>query len=204
MSCIKNKQSDSKKVDDKQSVVNIVEKTEISDDLKRENRRFTEFYLGLSEMEKEKYRGGDTPRTPEEEKAYREEFERRKREHYDLLKKYPNYQHHCAGFDLPTAAEAYKHFHGMLEELGNYGDKCNEHNLHTWDDGGRKLCRCHDCGGLVLVQKSKYHGPENDDYYTDYIPVDSVQEAEQLNELYGGWLLKRNGTERRCLSPMDM
>lgn len=191
MSYIKNKQSGHNKVGDKQSVVNIVEKTEISDDLKRENRRFTEFYLGLSEMEKEKYRGGDTPRTPEEEKAYREEFERRKREHYDLLKKYPNDQHHCVGFDLPTAAEAYQHFHGMLEELWDYGDKCNENDLHTWDDGGRKLWRCHDCGGLVLVQKSEYHGQENDDYYTDYIPVDSVQEAEQLNELYGGWAIEK-------------
>ena len=28
-------------------------------------------------------------------------------------------------------------------------------------------------------------------YYTDYIPVDSAQEAEQLNELYGGWAIEK-------------
>ena len=44
MSCIKNKQSGPDKVDDKQSVVNTVEKTEISDELKRENWKFTEFF----------------------------------------------------------------------------------------------------------------------------------------------------------------
>ena len=57
--------------------------------------------------------------------------------------------------------------------------------------GGRKLCLCHDCGGLVLVQKSEYHGEENDDHYTDYFPVDTVQEAERLNELYGGWAIEK-------------
>ena len=95
------------------------------------------------------------------------------------------------GFDLPTATEAFEHFNGMLEELWDYGDMCNGHCLHTWDDGGRKLYLCHDCGGLVLVQKSEYHGQENDDYYTDYIPVDSAQEAERLNELYGGWAIEK-------------
>lgn len=168
-----------------------MEKTEISDDYKRENRMFTDFYLGLSEMEKEKYRGGDTPRAPEEEKAYQDEFERRKREHYYLLKKHPNDQHHCIGFDLPTAAEAFEHFGGMLEEIWDYGDMCNGHFLHTWDDGGRKLYRCRNCGGLILNQRSEYHGLEDDDLYTDYFPVDSVQEAEQLNELYEGVAIEK-------------
>ena len=119
------------------------------------------------------------------------DLEQRKMEQYELLKKFPNDQHHCVGFDLPTAVEAFEHFRGMLEEVWDYGDMCNGHCLHTWDDGGRKLCLCHDCGGLVLVQKSEYHGEENDDYYTDYIPVDSAQEAEQLNELYGGWAIEK-------------
>ena len=44
------------------------------------------------------------------------ELEQRKKEQYDLLKRSPNDQHHCVGFDLPTAAEAFKHFRGMLEE----------------------------------------------------------------------------------------
>lgn len=194
-----NKQSDPEKVDDKQSDGNPVQKPEISDALKRENRRFMKAYLSMSEWEKNKIRGEENPRTPEEEQAYWEEFERRKKEHYELLMKYPNHQHHCMGFDLPTAAEAYEHFHGLLEELWDYGDKCNENYLHTWDDGGRKLCLCHDCGGLVLVQKSEYHGQENDDYYTDYFPVDSVQEAEQMNYLYSGYDLETKWKGKKVL-----
>ena len=106
------------------------------------------------------------------------------------LKQNTEQQHHCAGFDMPTAADAYAHFHGMLEEIRDYGDMCNGHTLHTWDDGGRKLCRCRACGGLVLVQSSEYHGDEGNDYYTDYVPVDSAQEAELLNEQYGGFALE--------------
>ena len=106
------------------------------------------------------------------------------------IAQHPEHQHHCVGFDLPTAAEAYEHFHGHLEEIRDYGDMCNGHTLHTWDDGGRKLYRCRKCGGLVLVQSSQYHGDESDDYYTDYFPVDSIQEAEQLNELYGGFSIE--------------
>jgi hypothetical protein len=191
-----NKQNDLKKTENNQ-MKNSEEKIEISDGLKKANREFTKLFLSLSEWEKNKIRGEENPRTPEEEQAYWEEFERRKKEHYELLKNHPEEQHHCVGFDLPTAVEAHKHFHGMLEELWDYGDKCNENVLHTWDDGGRKLCRCHDCGGLVLVQKSEYHGQENDDYYTDYFPVDSVQEAEQLNELYGGWAIEKEWSRKK-------
>ena len=183
-------QIDPNKIPEKQSE-NAIEKTEETDKLKKANREFTKLYLSLSEWEKNKIRGEDNPRTPEEEKAYWEEFELRKKEHYELLKGHPNNHHHCVGFDLPTATEAFEHFNGMLEELWDYGDMCNGHCLHTWDDGGRKLYLCHDCGGLVLVQKSEYHGQENDDYYTDYIPVDSAQEAERLNELYGGWAIEK-------------
>jgi hypothetical protein len=185
-----NKQNGLKKTENNQ-MKNPEEKPEILGALKRENRRFMKAYLSMSEWEKNKIRGMENPRTPEEKQAYWEEFERRKKEHYELLKKYPNQQHHCVGFDLPTATDAFEHFNGMLEELWDYGDMCNGHCLHTWDDGGRKLHLCHDCGGLVLVQKSEYHGQENDDYYTDYFPVDSVQEAERLNELYGGWAIEK-------------
>lgn len=183
-------QIDPNKIPEKQSE-NAVEKIEISDGLKKANREFTKLFLSLSEWEKNKIRGEDNPRTPEEEKAYWEEFELRKKEHYELLKEHPNNHHHCVGFDLPTATEAFEHFNGMLEELWDYGDMCNGHCLHTWDDGGRKLYLCHECGGLVLVQKSECHGLGNDDYYTDYIPVDSAQEAERLNELYGGWAIEK-------------
>lgn len=111
-------------------------------------------------------------------------------------------QKHCIGFDLPTAAEAYEHFHGQLEEICDYGDMCNGHTLHTWDDGGRKLYRCRKCGGPVLVQHSEFHGDESDDYYTDYFPVDSAEEAEQLNDSMEVLPLKQIGWGRRCLCPM--
>ncbi len=97
----------------------------------------------------------------------------------------------CKGFSLPTAEEAYEHFHGKLTMVCNYGDWCNGHYLHVWDDGKRLLCRCEECGGLVLVQRSEFHGWENDDYYTDYFPVGSPHEAEQLNEKYGGFQLEQ-------------
>lgn len=187
----KNEQIDPNEITERQTESIAEKKIETSDSLKKANREFTKLYLSLGEWEKNKIRGEDNPRTPEEEKAYWEEFELRKKEHYELLKEHPNNHHHCVGFDLPTATEAFEHFNGMLEELWDYGDMCNGHCLHTWDDGGRKLHLCHDCGGLVLVQKSEYHGQENDDYYTDYFPVDSVQEAERLNELYGGWAIEK-------------
>ena len=98
-----------------------------------------------------------------------------------------------------TSEVAFEHFKGLLEEIWNYGDTCNGHYLHTWDDGGRKLFRCRDCGGLVMVQEGEYHSPENDDYYVDYFPVDSVQEAEQLNEKYGGFDLEMKWPDLKIL-----
>ena len=106
----------------------------------------------------------------------------------------------CKGFDLPTAKEAYEHFHGNLTMICDYGDKCNGHYLHTWDDGKRLLCRCDACGGLVLVQESEYHGDECDDYYTDYFPVASPQQAELLNEEYGGFQLEQEWKDKAVFS----
>lgn len=45
--------------------------------------------------------------------------------------------------------------------------------------------RCGDCGGLVLVQKSECHYFSDSDYYSDWIPVSSVEEADLLNTLWG-------------------
>lgn len=59
--------------------------------------------------------------------------------------------HHCIGFDMPTANEAFNHFAGHLVVLEKYGDMCNEHTLHTWDDGYRELCQCTACGGLFYI-----------------------------------------------------
>lgn len=98
--------------------------------------------------------------------------------------------HHCIGFDMPTANEAFNHFAGHLVVLEKYGDMCNEHTLHTWDDGYRELCQCTACGGLILYQRSEYHGLEDDDLYSDFFPVDSPEEAKQLNETYGGFAIE--------------
>ena len=104
---------------------------------------------------------------------------------------------HCEGFDLGTVREAYEHFRGHLVLVKDYGDVCNGHCLHAWDDGWRRLYRCTVCGGLVLVQQSEFHGYEHDDYYTDYFPVDSEDEAQQLNEKYGGFDLEMSWKGKR-------
>lgn len=174
-------------------------KKEDRSSLQEANRAFSKMYLAASEWERNKMAGEDNPRTLEEEKAYWEEKERRKKEHYLLLKASSDKHRHCVGFDLPTAEDAYEHFHGLLEEIWDYGDECNGHYLHTMDDGGRKLCLCHDCYGFVLVQKSEYHGPNGDDYYIDYFPVDTIQEAERLNELYGGFDIEMKWNGKKVL-----
>jgi hypothetical protein len=95
----------------------------------------------------------------------------------------------CVGFNMSTPQEAYTHFHGNLKAVCDYGDTCNNHAIHTWDDGKRLLCRCSKCGGWVLVQKSEYHGPI-DDYYTDFFPVNSPSDAMSLNEKYNGYQIE--------------
>ena len=105
--------------------------------------------------------------------------------------------YHCKGFNLDSVRKTYEHFRGHLIMLKDYGDVCNGHCLHAWDDGGRRLYRCTVCGGLVLRQVSEFHGFENDDYYTDFFPVDSEEEANQLNEKYSGYELEKTWTGKR-------
>ena len=105
--------------------------------------------------------------------------------------------YHCKGFDLESVRKTYEHFRGHLIMLKDYGDVCNGHCLHTWDDGGRRLFRCTICGGLVLKQFSESHNYGYDDYYTDYFPVDSEEEAQELNEKYGGYELEMTWTGKR-------
>ncbi len=98
----------------------------------------------------------------------------------------------CHIFDLYDADHTIGDFHFDLVE--DYGDRCNGHALHIWDDGGRKLVRCRDCGALVLIQKSELHsftdGP--DAYYIDYFAVSSAEEARGLNQKYSGFDLEKN------------
>ncbi|MBQ6389590.1 MAG: hypothetical protein IJH90_08200 [Mogibacterium sp.] len=97
----------------------------------------------------------------------------------------------CIGFKMKDAAQAYRHM--KLELVEDYGSKAYGNILHTWDDGERYLCRCRSCGGYVLVQSSEYHSftDGDDSYYKDYFPVDSPEEADELNRRYNGFDIER-------------
>ena len=69
---------------------------------------------------------------------------------------------------------------------GNYPD----HH----DEGRRSLQRCNVCGALMLAQFSKNECPYwdlPDQYYRDYIPVASAEEASLLNILWNGEELRK-------------
>ena len=92
----------------------------------------------------------------------------------------------CLAFEMDDLRAAWKHM--KLEVVEDYGDHAYGHYLHCFDDGKRELRRCKTCGGYVLVQKSEFHSfsDGNDDYYTDYYPVEDVQEADEINRNYNG------------------
>ncbi len=75
-----------------------------------------------------------------------------------------------------------------LKFVRNYGSRCNGHDLHTWDEGGRTLLRCSKCGCYVMEQYSEIHMP--DSTYIDYFPVRDEKHAEEVNERYNGWTLE--------------
>lgn len=94
----------------------------------------------------------------------------------------------CHIWDIADGKEAWDSFHGRL--VKDYGDNVTGgdqilHWNHMWDDGGRLLLRCKECGGLVLVQSSEFHSftDSPDGYYEDWIPVASEEEAHLLNIL---------------------
>lgn len=95
----------------------------------------------------------------------------------------------CKAFAMTDRAEQRRHLH-RLEKTEEFGDTCNGHDLYTWDDGHRYLCRCPECDALVLVQFSEFHSSE-DAYYKDYFPVASREEAVRLNERYDGFQIER-------------
>ena len=73
--------------------------------------------------------------------------------------------------------------------VADYGREAHGHSLHTWDDGKRVLAKCKNCGGYLLIQYSEYHGA-SDDYYTDYFPVSSPVEVNEINQKYDGFALE--------------
>ena len=94
--------------------------------------------------------------------------------------------HPCIGFGMERAEDAYEHFD--LEIIEDYGDKCERHYLHTWDDGCRSLMRCRACGGYVLLQRSEFHSfSGHDSYYKDFFPVSGPNEAKELNGKFNGF-----------------
>lgn len=91
---------------------------------------------------------------------------------------------------MKDAQDAFRHFDGHLSLVADYGDMCEGHCLHTWDEGGRTLLRCNECGGYLLRQVSEFHG-RGDSLYEDYFPVDSPEQAEELNRTLDGWQIER-------------
>ena len=114
----------------------------------------------------------------------------------------------CEAFSFDDAVEAHKHIKSI--PLIDYGDRQYGHFLHTWDDGGRRLVKCANCGGLILIQSSEFHSFSDspDSYYVDYFPVSSSEEADEINRRYSGseieygfpkrYLMRTNG--RVCWS----
>ena len=90
----------------------------------------------------------------------------------------------CIAYNMKDVLEAWKHM--KCEVVEDYGRKAYGHYLFVWDEGGRILLRCKNCGGYVLRQDSEFHGMEDDDYYTDFFFVDSPEEADELNRKYSG------------------
>lgn len=81
-----------------------------------------------------------------------------------------------------------------------YSDGSLRHRYYVWDDGDRTLQRCKNCGALFLVQSDEYHGPDSNDLYIDCFPVDSREQADQINREYSGFDLIRYYNEPRLVS----
>ena len=97
----------------------------------------------------------------------------------------------CIAYKMEDARAAREHMD--LRIVRDYGDSAYGHSLHAWDDGGRRLCECAECGGFVLVQRSEFHSYTDggDDYYTDYFFLDRPEEADELNRKYDGFRIER-------------
>ena len=97
----------------------------------------------------------------------------------------------CIAFGMKDPNEAFAHM--KTRRVENYGDYAYGHYLHTWDEGERFLLKCEACGGYVLLQKSEYHSFSDtaDSYYSDWFPVESPEEADELNRKYDGFKIEQ-------------
>lgn len=92
----------------------------------------------------------------------------------------------CIGFQMENVTDAF--WHMDYEVVEDYGERAYGHYLYTWDEGRRFLGRCKKCGGYILIQRSEFHSFVGEDScYTDYFPVDSAREADELNQKYDGF-----------------
>ncbi len=95
----------------------------------------------------------------------------------------------CHIYEIPEGKDAIAAL--KVERVKDYGDCVHLddgtvlHWNYTWDDGGRMLLRCRECGALLLLQSSEYHSFSDspDGYYSDWIPAATEEEADLLNIL---------------------
>ena len=97
----------------------------------------------------------------------------------------------CSAFFMEDPAQAYAHLDAFGTVARRYGSSAHGHDLYVWDDGSRHLLHCSACDAFILVQRSEYHGMEDDDYYSDFFPVSSPEEADELNRRYDGYAIER-------------
>ena len=102
----------------------------------------------------------------------------------------------CDGFNFVSASDAFRHM--KYEIIEDYGKFQYNHRLYVWDDGNRVLAKCKNCGGYILIQSSEYHSFTDapDGYYTDFFPVSSPEEADELNRKFDGFQIEREFKQR--------
>ncbi len=76
-----------------------------------------------------------------------------------------------------------------LQLIRQYGSRCGDVRLYTWDEGDRSLYKCEKCGAYVLEQYSECHMP--DSTYIDYFPVRDETHADEINRRYDGWKIEK-------------
>lgn len=107
----------------------------------------------------------------------------------------------CIGFQMEDIHDALRHMKTVT--VREYGDMAYGHLLHTWDDGERLLVKCVNCGGYFMIQHSEFHSFSGDDsYYTDYFPVESEEEADELNRKYDGFEIEEKFPGRYIIADL--
>ena len=104
----------------------------------------------------------------------------------------------CCIFSHIDASTAISHFgYELIKDLGK--TVCNSDGtikpfIYVWDEGGRKIIRCKNCGAIFLYQWSEFHNNygDQDSYYDNFFLVKNLAEAELLNKKYSGFALETN------------